>query len=328
MSLLLIIEHNNQTCHHSTGALLHAVKQYQAHHESGPVIALIAGHECDSVANTVAGMSGIDKVIVADNVCYAHLLPEVISLLAINTAKEQGAQAIIMAATSVGKNILPRVAALLDMPAVADVIQIQDKYIYQRPIYAGNALQTVHNSATIQCLTIRPTAFQGSSIAVKETPATVIPHDHTIDNSLSMFMSLSESATTERPSLSSARVVVSGGRGLQSKEQFTMLESLAKPLNAAIGASRAAVDAGFVPNEYQVGQTGQVVAPELYIAIGISGAIQHLAGMKDSRIIVAINKDPDAPIFQIADYGLVGDLFEIVPKLTALLSEGQSCKKN
>lgn len=322
MSLLLIIEHNNQVCHHSTAALLYATQQYKAY-VSGPIIALVAGYKCETVAETIAGMSGIDTVILADDPSYAHLLPEAISSLAVDIVNKLSAKAIIMAATSVGKNILPRVAALLDKPAVADVIQIQDRETYQRPIYAGNALQIVRNSASIQCFTIRPTAFQAKMNMKTETPATITGVEHKVQNCQSRFMSLSASATTERPSLSSARVVVSGGRGLQSKEQFTMLELLAKPLNAAIGASRAAVDAGFVPNEYQVGQTGQVVAPELYIAIGISGAIQHLAGMKDSRIIVAINKDPDAPIFQIADYGLVGDLFDIVPKLTALLSEAQ-----
>jgi electron transfer flavoprotein alpha subunit len=262
----------------------------------------------------VTKILGIKKVFIADSEVYAHFLAENFAELIQDVAKNYAA--ILAPATTFGKNVLPRVAALLDMEQISDVVAIIDNKTFVRPIYAGNALATIQSENLIKLITVRTTAFVKTEIGDNNVPieklTKVIPNHHT--------KFLSHSLTkSERPELSNARIIISGGRGLQSAENFKMLARIADKLGAAIGASRAAVDAGFVPNDYQVGQTGKVVAPELYIAVGISGAIQHLAGMKDSKVIVAINKDPDAPIFQVADYGIVGDLFEILPELEKAL---------
>ncbi len=271
---------------------------------------LVAGHDVTAVAEAAARLSGVDKVLLADHALYAHRLAEPLAALIVHLAPAYGA--IVAAATSAGKNILPRVAALLDVMQISEITKIHAPNVFERPIYAGNAIQMVESLDAIKVLTVRTAAFppagEGAPAPIEALPAAPDP-------GLSRFLRemLSHS---DRPEVGAARVVVSGGRALQSAENFSaLIEPLAEALGAGIGASRAAVDAGYAPNDWQIGQTGKVVAPDLYIAIGISGAIQHLAGMKDSKVIVAINKDEDAPIFKVADYGLVGDLFAIVPAL-------------
>jgi electron transfer flavoprotein alpha subunit len=275
---------------------------------------LVLGSDCKGAAEQAALISGVSKVWLADQNEYAHQLPENIALLVEQVAKNYSH--IVSAATTTGKNFMPRVAALLDVEQVSDIIAVQSANTYQRPIYAGNAIATVQNNEAIQVITVRTSAFDAASNS--DTAAPIEMLDETHDLGVSNFVSeaLTES---ERPELTAASVIISGGRGMQNGENFAMLEKVADKLGAAIGASRAAVDAGFVPNDMQVGQTGKVVAPDLYIAVGISGAIQHLSGMKDSKVIVAINKDEEAPIFQVADYGLVADLFEAVPELSEKL---------
>lgn len=311
MSILVIAEHDNQQLKTATRHAIAAATQLKQ-----PIHVLVAGNQCANVANEAAQCEGVDQVFLAENEAYAHGLPENLSQLIVAHAKPY--LHLVAAATTFGKQLMPRVAALLDMEQISDIIRIIDTNTFMRPIYAGNAFETVTTDASIKVLTVRPTAFP--SVSSKAPAAPVETLTEVFNNTNIRFISLQETKST-RPELGNARVVISGGRGLQSAENFVLLEKLADKLGAAIGASRAAVDAGFVPNDYQVGQTGKVVAPDLYIAVGISGAIQHLAGMKDSKVIVAINKDPEAPIFQIADYGLVGDLFTLLPELEIELNK-------
>jgi electron transfer flavoprotein alpha subunit len=305
MSVLMIVEHDNKRMHPSTQNLLSAALQL-----SGEVIALVVGHNSQAIVQDVASLSGIKKVWHVEDEIYAHPIAENLSKLV--AALGQDAQYIIASASTFGKNLLPRVAAMFDVAQISDMTKIIDATTFEHPIYAGNALETVQSLDEKIVITVRPTAFE----AVTERQNTCnIENFKEISVSQGTQFIKHELSHSQRPDLGNASIVVSGGRGLQSAEKFSLLEELADTLGAAIGASRAAVDAGFVSNEFQVGQTGRIVAPTLYFAIGISGAVQHLAGMKDSKVIVAINKDPDAPIFQIATYGLVGDLFEILPQL-------------
>ena len=309
MGILVIAEHDNVSL---KAATLNAVTA--AAKIGGEIHLLVAGKGCAAAADAAAKISGVAKVLLADAPQYADHLPENIAALVV--ARATGYSHILAAATTAGKNFMPRVAALLDVAQVSDIVAVESPDTFVRPIYAGNVLATVQSLDAVKVITVRTTAFeavgQGGSAAVEAIDA--VPD---CGSSALVSRELTQSA---RPERAAAKVVVSGGRGLGSAENFhKLMEPLADKLGAAMGASRAAVDAGFVPNDYQVGQTGKIVAPQLYIAVGISGAIQHLAGMKESRVIVAINKDADAPIFQVADYGLVGDLFEIVPALTAAL---------
>ena len=281
----------------------------------GDVHAIVAGQGVDGVAQAAAKIAGIAKVHVADDAAFAHALPENVAPVIVTLMGQ--ADYFVAPSTTTGKNIAPRVAALLDVMQISDILSVEDADTFTRPIYAGNAIATVKSSDAKKVITVRGTAFEKA--ATEGGSATIEPVSGGSDSGLSSFVSAEVSAS-ERPELTSAKIIVSGGRALGSSEAFTQyIEPLADKLGAAVGASRAAVDAGYVPNDYQVGQTGKIVAPEVYVAIGISGAIQHLAGMKDSKTIVAINKDEDAPIFQVADIGLVGDLFKIVPELTEKL---------
>jgi electron transfer flavoprotein alpha subunit len=304
MTTLLIAEHNNSELNDATLKAATAAAQL-----GGDVHVLVAGAGCAAVADAAAKIAGVNKVLLADAPALDKMLAEAMAALVASLAGSY--DAIVTAATTNGKNFMPRIAALLDVGQVSDVSKIIDANTFERPIYAGNAIQTVASSDAKKVLTIRTTAFAAAdtsgsasvdNVAIPDLPA------------LSEFVN-EELTKSDRPELTAAKIVVSGGRGMQSGDNFVMLEKVADKLGAAVGASRAAVDAGFVPNDYQVGQTGKVVAPDLYIAVGISGAIQHLAGMKDSKVIVAINKDEEAPIFQVADYGLVADLFTAVPEL-------------
>jgi electron transfer flavoprotein alpha subunit len=311
MTILVLAEHHDGAVRDGS---LHAITAAQK--IGGDIHVLIAGQNAKAAADAAAKIAGVGKVLLADDAIYANMLAENVAKLLVGLAPSYSH--LLAAATSVGKGIMPRVAALLDVAQVSEIISVESPDTFVRPIYAGNALATVQATDKIKVITVRATGFDaapatGGSASV-ETVASAG------DAGLSSFVG-SELSKSERPELTSARVIVSGGRGMQSGDNFKLLEALADKLNAAVGASRAAVDAGYVPNDYQVGQTGKIVAPELYIAIGISGAIQHLAGMKDSKVIVAINKDEDAPIFQVADYGLVADLFQAVPELTAELSK-------
>jgi electron transfer flavoprotein alpha subunit len=282
---------------------------------STPVHVLVAGSRCSGAADAAARLAGVEKVLVADDERYAKMLAEAMEGLIVSLAP--GYDAILAPATTNGKNYLPRVAAKLDVPQVSEILKVVSPDTFERPIYAGNAIATVQAPEGKKVITVRTTAFK----AAEATGSAQIENiSAAADPGLSQFVG-EELSKSERPELTSAKIIISGGRGMQSGDNFKLLEQLADKLRAAVGASRAAVDAGFVPNDYQVGQTGKVVAPELYIAIGISGAIQHLAGMKDSKVIVAINKDEDAPIFQIADYGLVADLFQAIPELQAELTK-------
>jgi len=310
MSTLVLAEHDNRQL---KGATLNTITA--AAHLDRDVHVLVAGSECQSVADAAARAKGVSQVKIVDDARYEHALAEPLAALLSGIAENYGY--ILAPATTFGKNVLPRVAALLDVAPISDIIGIESEDTFRRPVYAGNAIATVQSHDKIKLITVRGTAFpaapEGDSVAAIES----LPPAE--DSGTSRFVSQSLTQS-ERPELTAARVVISGGRGLQSGENFKMLEQIADRLGAAVGASRAAVDAGFVPNDYQVGQTGKVVAPDLYIAVGISGAIQHLAGMKDSKVIVAINKDEEAPIFQVADYGLVGDLFKILPELETALN--------
>ncbi len=312
MPLLLIAEHDQSNLTASTLATLTAAKAFSA-----PVHVVVMGSSPEKAAEEAAFFKSVEKVWMIKDPRLAHPLAEDMTETLLDLAK--GYDFILAPSTTFGKNLLPRLAALLDVALISDVIQIQDKNTFVRPIYAGNALATVTSNDPIKVITIRPTAFEKAQKGNSSAPFEACPFKES-SSPLPIFVRM-ETSSSERPELTSASIVVSGGRGFQSKENFALLEALADKLGAAIGASRAAVDAGFVPNDYQVGQTGKAVAPTLYIAVGISGAIQHLAGMKDSKIIVAINKDPEAPIFQIADYGLVGDLFKILPELTAKIKK-------
>jgi electron transfer flavoprotein alpha subunit len=309
--ILIVAEHDNKQLRSSTHHVVTAATQL-----SGDIEMLICGFDCQSVVEEASKLNGVNKIYVANNKVYEHQLAENVSQLIAQIGRTY--QYILMPATTFGKNILPRVAALLDVAMLSDVVQIISPNTFVRPIYAGNALATVQIEEPVKLLTIRTTTFHAASDDINHKAA-IEELVEVITNELSHFEH-QELTKSVRPDLTAARVVISGGRGLKSAENFHLLESIADKLDAALGASRAAVDAGFAPNDYQVGQTGKVVAPELYIAVGISGAIQHLAGMKDSKVIVAINNDPEAPIFQIADYGLVGDLFKILPELDAALA--------
>ena len=305
MAVLLIAEHDNKSLKDSTLKAMTAAAAL-----GGPVDILVAGQNARGVADAAAKIKGVGKVLLADDVQYANQLAENMASLAIELAGKY--DAVLSPASTSGKNFMPRVAAALDAAQISEIVSVDAPDTFTRPIYAGNAMQQVQAPAGAKkVITVRTTAFkaaeQGGSAAVEAIGAAKGP-------GVSEFVR-EEIAKSERPELAAARVVVSGGRGMQSGDNFHLLEKVADRLKAAVGASRAAVDAGFVPNDYQVGQTGKVVAPELYIAVGISGAIQHLAGMKDSKVIVAINKDEEAPIFQVADYGLVADLFKAVPEL-------------
>ncbi len=306
MSVLVWVEHDNASVKDATLAAVTAAGRL------GDVVALVVGVNAQSAAEAAARIAGVAKVMLADDLAYGHALPENVAPLIASLMAEH--DAFVAPATTNGKNIAPRVAALLDVMQVSDVLDIEGSDTFVRPIYAGNAIATVRSNDAKKVLTVRGTAFEKA--AAEGGNAIIERVEGPGDTGLSRFVS-AEIATSARPELTSATIIVSGGRALQSSGNFaTLIEPLADRLGAAVGASRAAVDAGYVPNDYQVGQTGKIVAPDLYIAVGISGAIQHLAGMKDSKTIVAINKDEDAPIFQVADIGLVGDLFEVVPALT------------
>lgn len=311
MKILIVVEHDNEAL---KPAVYHTV---QAASELGENIdLLVIGKHCQKAAEKACLIEHVKNVFVADNDVYAHQLAENTAALIADFGKDY--QYILMGAATFGKNILPRTAALLNASLISDVTKIISADTFERPLYAGNVIATVKSTEKIKIMTIRTTAF--AAVKTGATPAALHELPTIIPNTLSRFesQSLTES---ERPELTSARIIISGGRGLKSAENFHLLEKIADKLGAAVGASRAAVDAGFAPNDYQVGQTGKVVAPDLYIAVGISGAIQHLAGMKDSKVIVAINNDADAPIFQIADYGLVGDLFKILPEFQSELDK-------
>ncbi len=306
MTTLLLIEHDNKKLALSNYHLLTAASKL-----TEEIDVIIIGYQCESVVKEAQKLPRIKKVLVANASCYEHQLAENCSELIVSLAKNY--QYIMASANTTGKNCLPRVAAMLDLAMVSDVVNIISSDTFERYMYAGNALATVSTKEPIKILTIRQTAFAKAAIDINQT----IPVDNIdiiIPDSLATFVK-QELTKTTRPELTAAKIIVSGGRGFKSAENFKLLEKLADQLGAAIGASRAAVDAGFAPNDYQVGQTGKVVAPDLYIAIGISGAIQHLAGMKDSKVIVAINQDPDAPIFAVSDYGLVADLFDALVEI-------------
>ena len=305
MSTLVIAEHDNSSLKVAT---LNAVTAAQA--LGADVDILVAGANCGSVAEAAAAVAGVGKVLVADNAAYEHQLAENISLLIADVGAAY--DNILAPATANCKNSMPRVAALLDVAQISEITSVESADTFLRPIYAGNVIATVQSSDAKKVITVRTTAYDAAP--AEGGSATIEALDAVHDAGISSFVG-EEVAVSDRPELTSASVVVSGGRGMQNGENFKMLDGIADKLGAAIGASRAAVDAGFVPNDMQVGQTGKIVAPDLYIAVGISGAIQHLAGMKDSKVIVAINKDEDAPIFQVADYGLVADLFDVLPEL-------------
>ena len=305
MSILVIADHDNSSLTQSTLNVVAAAKAI-----GGDIDILVAGENCGSVGESAAKAEGVNKVLVADNAAYGHFLGENLSELVAEVGKSYGH--ILASAGTTGKDFMPRVAALLDVAQVSDIMRVESEDTFVRPIYAGNAVATVKANDSIKVITVRPTAFD--PVAAEGGSASVEAADVVKDAGLSEFLG-EQLAKSDRPDLSSADIVVSGGRGMQNGDNFKMLEKVADQLGAAIGASRAAVDAGFVPNDMQVGQTGKIVAPQLYIAVGISGAIQHLAGMGDSKVIAAVNKDEEAPIFQVADYGLVADLFEAVPQL-------------
>ncbi|MCP1647673.1 MULTISPECIES: electron transfer flavoprotein subunit alpha/FixB family protein [Pseudomonas aeruginosa group] len=305
MAILVIAEHNNGALGAATLNTVAAAQKI-----GGDIAVLVAGQNVGGVAEAAAKIAGVAKVLVADNAAYAHQLPENVAPLIAELGK--GYSHVLAAATTNGKNFLPRVAALLDVDQISEIIEVVSADTFKRPIYAGNAIATVQSSAAVKVITVRGTGFD--AVAAEGGSAAVEAVSGPADAGKSAFVG-EELAKSDRPELTAAKIVVSGGRGMGNGDNFKILYSLADKLGAAVGASRAAVDAGFVPNDMQVGQTGKIVAPQLYVAVGISGAIQHLAGMKDSKVIVAINKDEEAPIFQVADYGLVADLFEAVPEL-------------
>jgi electron transfer flavoprotein alpha subunit len=312
MTTLLLAEHNNSTLKDATHKALTAAKAL-----GQGVHVLVAGTACRPVAEAAAKLDGVEKVLIADGAAYQHMLAEPVAALV--TSLAAGYDAIVAPATTTGKNIMPRVAALLDVMQISDIVKVIAPDTFERLIYAGNAVQTVRSKDKIKVITVRTSTFQatgagGATAPIEEATAAADP-------GVSSFVG-EELSRSERPELTSAKIIISGGRAMQSRENFTKyIEPVADKLGAAVGASRAAVDAGYAPNDWQVGQTGKVVAPELYIAVGISGAIQHLAGMKDSKVIVAINKDEEAPIFQVADYGLVADLYQALPELAAELGK-------
>jgi electron transfer flavoprotein alpha subunit len=310
MASLVLAEHDNKNLSDATAKTVTAAAAI-----STPVHVLVAGENCGAVADAAAKIAGVEKVLVADDALYAHMVAETMESLILSLADKY--DAVLAPATTNGKNILPRVAAKLDVPQISEILKVVSADTFERPIYAGNAIQIVQAAAGKKVITVRTTAFKpagdGGSAPVEKIAAGSDPGTAKFAGEV-----LSKS---ERPELTSAKIVVSGGRGLGSAENFKLIEKVADRLHAAIGASRAAVDAGYVPNDYQVGQTGKVVAPDLYLAVGISGAIQHLAGMKDSKIIAAINKDEEAPIFQVADFGLIADLFQALPEMDQELAK-------
>jgi electron transfer flavoprotein alpha subunit len=311
MATLLIAEHDGASLRDATSKALTAAKAM-----GGDVHVLVAGTNCKGAADAAAKLDGVAKVLLAEGAAYEHMLAEPAAALIVSLAS--GYDALVAPATTMGKNVMPRVAALLDVMQVSDVIKVVAPDTFERPIYAGNAIQTVKSKDAKKVVTVRTSAFQatgeGGSAPVETAAAATDP-------GVSSFVG-EELSKSDRPELTSAKIIISGGRAMQNRENFTKyIEPVADRLGAAMGASRAAVDAGYAPNDWQVGQTGKVVAPDLYIAVGISGAIQHLAGMKDSKVIVAINKDEEAPIFQVADYGLVGDLFQVLPELEKELAK-------
>ena len=309
MSILVVAEHDQQQIKAATRVALAAASAI-----GGDVDVLVAGEGCQSAADAAAQIPGVSKVLVADSAQYGHALAEEMASIVASVAPGYGH--IIAATTTSSKNYMPRVAAMLDVAQISDIISVESPDTFKRPIYAGNAIATVQSADSVKVLTVRGTAFD--PVPAEGGNASVEPVGVTDEVGVSEWVK-EDVVELERPELTAASIIISGGRGMQNGENFSLLESVADKLGAAIGASRAAVDAGFVPNDMQVGQTGKIVAPDLYIAVGISGAIQHLAGMKDSKVIVAINKDEDAPIFQVADYGLVADLFKAVPEMDALL---------
>jgi len=310
MSILVIAEHNNQDLAASTLATLSAAEQIGA-----DIHMIVMGHNCQTVAEQAAACGSVKKVVKVGHADLEH--PTAESLASIVLANAEGYTHILAGATTSGKNFMPRVGAKLDVQPISDITAVENENTFQRPIYAGNAIATVESSDSVKVLTVRGTGFDAATATGGS--AEVVDFDGSgLISTTSAFVS-QELTVSERPELTAANIIISGGRGMQSGDNFHLLETIADKLGAAVGASRAAVDAGFVPNDYQVGQTGKIVAPELYIAVGISGAIQHLAGMKDSKVIVAINKDEDAPIFQVADYGLVADLFKVLPELNDAL---------
>jgi electron transfer flavoprotein alpha subunit len=309
MSILIIAEHDNANLKPATLNTLAAATQI-----GGDVDLLVVGANCQTVAEQASKAEGVSRVLLADNSVYEYQLAENVSKLVVELS--EGYSHILAPATTTGKNMLPRVAALLDVAQLSDVIKVESADTFVRPIYAGNAIATVQSNDTVKVITIRATGFD--PVSAEGGSAELVTLSHEIASDKSRFVG-EELAESDRPELTAANIIVSGGRGMGSGDNFKILDGVADKLGAAVGASRAAVDAGFVPNDLQVGQTGKTVAPDLYVAVGISGAIQHLAGMKDSKVIVAINKDEEAPIFQIADYGLVADLFEAVPELESAL---------
>ena len=309
MKILVIAEHDNTSLKGSTNSTIAAAKEI-----SSDISVLVAGHSCSSVSDEAACLDGVTSVMLADSSTYENFLAEDIANLIVSISDDF--EYILAPATTFGKNFLPRVAAILDSQQISEITEVVSADTFKRPIYAGSCIATVKTLEPKKIISVRSTAFDG--VTKGESQASVTDVSYTDSLNVSSFVK-EDLAVSDRPELTAADIVVSGGRGMQSGDNFHLLDSIADKLGAAVGASRAAVDAGFVPNDYQVGQTGKIVAPDLYIAVGISGAIQHLAGMKDSKVIVAINKDEDAPIFQVADYGLVADLFEALPELDSKL---------
>ena len=309
MKILVIAEHDNSTLKGSTNSTIAAAKEI-----STDISVLVAGNSCSSVSSEVASLDGVTNVMVADSSIYENFLAEDIANLIVSLSDPF--DYILAPATTFGKNFLPRVAAILDSQQISEITEVVSADTFKRPIYAGSCIATVKTLESKKIISVRSTAFDGVSAGESQAPISEVSSTDALN--VSSFVK-EDLAVSDRPELTAADIVVSGGRGMQSGDNFHLLDSIADKLGAAVGASRAAVDAGFVPNDYQVGQTGKIVAPDLYIAVGISGAIQHLAGMKDSKVIVAINKDEDAPIFQVADYGLIADLFEALPELDSKL---------
>ncbi|MEJ2625316.1 MAG: FAD-binding protein [Pseudolabrys sp.] len=314
MITLLIAEHDNKSLRDATAKALTAAKEL-----GGDVHVLVAGKDAQAAADAAAKLDGVAKVLLADGDLYAHQMAEPLAALVVSLAGSY--DTIVSPATTTGKNVMPRVAALLDVMQISDITKVVAPDTFERPIYAGNAIQTVKSSDAKKIVTVRTSTFQATGQRTDAGSAPVESVNAADDPALSSFVG-EELSKSDRPELTSAKIIISGGRAMQSRENFTTyIEPVADKLGAAMGASRAAVDAGYAPNDWQVGQTGKVVAPELYIAVGISGAIQHLAGMKDSKVIVAINKDEEAPIFQVADYGLVADLYQALPELATELDK-------
>ena len=308
-STLVVADHDNTALNGGTLSVITAAKQI-----GGDVTVLVAGEGCEAVANEVAQVEGVSNVLLADDAAYGHGVAENLTELVLACQSENNYSHLVAGGSNTGKNMIPRVSAALDTDPIVEILSVEGEDTFTRPMYAGNAIATVTSEADVKVISVRATSFDKASATGGSAGVSAAPSVGNADAGLTQWVS-DELSKSDRPDLTAASTVVAGGRGLKSGENFQMLEELADKLGAAVGASRAAVDAGYVPNDYQVGQTGKVVAPELYVAVGISGAIQHLAGMKDSKTIVAINKDAEAPIFQVSDYGLVDDLFKAVPEM-------------